>query len=100
MNTKKKMGRPAKIDDAVITHYYISKENDNELRRWAKLAGVSVAELTRTFIHNGLSSLNGEEVSYNSIRDKCKDRLKEVDAKLEKMKKRRKELAHELSNSL
>ncbi len=99
MSTNKK-GRPVAIKDAVITHYYISGENDKELRRWSKLANISVAELTRTFISNGLLALNGEKTSYDDIKNKCKERLEAVDNKLEEMKERRKELARELSNSL
>jgi len=94
---KKTVGRPAKIDDAVITHFYISGKDNDELRRWAKLAGVSVAELTRTLLSNGILTLNGEEVNYDNIKLKCRERLDDVDEKLRAMRDKRERLAAELN---
>ena len=100
MKTKvknKKVGRPSQIKDAIITHFYISGKDNDELRRWAELADVSVAELTRQFITNGLNSLNGSDVTYSKIKDKCKDRLSAVDSKIAKMEAKREALAAELN---
>ena len=84
-----KAGRPARIKDAVITHFYISKKDNVKVRKWAKATGLPVAELTREFITQGLQAMEGGKPSFRSLKKLCTDRLADIDSKMKKLKRER-----------